>query len=89
MLARIARWALAPLALATAFTTVIAPPSGAVTGPNIAKDFEHPYVGLVAFYDRTWNDKWTSTPVTDVHPWTDEYSNLAGVILWRRPSSQE
>ena len=52
MLARIARWALAPLALATAFTTVIAPPSGAVTGPNIAKDFEHPYVGLVAFYDQ-------------------------------------
>ena len=52
MLARIARWALAPLALATAFTTVIAPPSGAVTGPNIQKDFEHPYVGLVAFYDQ-------------------------------------
>jgi len=52
MLARIARWALVPLALATAFTTVIAPPSGAVTGPNIAKDFEHPYVGLVAFYDQ-------------------------------------
>ena len=51
MLARIARWALAPLALATAFTTVIAPPSGAVTGPNIQKDFVHEYVGLVAFYD--------------------------------------
>ena len=52
MLARIARWALVPLALATAFGAVIAPPSGAVTGPNIAKDFTHEYVGLVAFYDQ-------------------------------------
>ena len=51
MLARLIRWVLAPLALAVAFTTVAAPPSGAVTGPNIVKDFEHEYVGLVAFYD--------------------------------------
>ena len=51
MLARITRWVLAPLALAMAFTTLLAPPSGAVTGPNIAADFEHEYVGLVAFYD--------------------------------------
>jgi V8-like Glu-specific endopeptidase len=53
MLARLTRWALVPLALATAFTTVLAPPSGAITGPNIAKDFEHDYVGLVAFYDQS------------------------------------
>ena len=51
MLARLTRWVLAPLALAMAFTALIAPPSGAVTGPNIAADFEHEYVGLVAFYD--------------------------------------
>ena len=51
MLARLTRWALVPLALATAFTTVLAPSSGAITGPNIQKDFEHEYVGLVAFYD--------------------------------------
>jgi hypothetical protein len=55
MLARIARWALAPLALATAFTAVLAPPSGAITGPNIQKDFVHDYVGLVAFYDGDGN----------------------------------
>ena len=51
MLARLIRWVLAPLALAMAFATVAAPPSGAVTGPNIVEDFEHEYVGLVAFYD--------------------------------------
>ena len=51
MLKRTTRWVLAPLALAMAFTTLLAPPSGAVTGPNIAADFEHEYVGLVAFYD--------------------------------------
>jgi hypothetical protein len=55
MLSRIARWVLAPLALATAFTTVTAPPSGAITGPNIQKDFVHEYVGLVAFYDADGN----------------------------------
>lgn len=31
-------------------TTVTAPPAAAITG-NYVKDFEHPYVGLVAFYD--------------------------------------
>jgi hypothetical protein len=37
------------LSLAAAGLT--AAPSGAVTGKNIVKDFEHEYVGLVAFYD--------------------------------------
>ena len=48
---RLTRFGLLPLALAMAFSTVWAPPSGAVTGPNIQKDFTHEYVGLVAFYD--------------------------------------
>ena len=51
MLARLARLALVPLALAMASTALLAPPSGAVTGKNIVEDFEHEYVGLVAFYD--------------------------------------
>src|SRR5829696_8277143 len=52
MLKTIARLALVPLALALASTSLLAPPqSGAVTGRNIVDDFEHPYVGLVAFYD--------------------------------------
>ena len=51
MLKKVGRWALVPLALATASITLLAPSSGAVTGPNIAEDFEHEYVGLVAFYD--------------------------------------
>jgi len=51
MLKRLVRWGLAPLVLAMACTALIAPPSGAVTGPNVVKDFEHEYVGLVAFYD--------------------------------------
>jgi Trypsin len=51
MLKRIARWAILPLALATASITLLAPPATAVTGPNIAPDLEHEYVGLVAFYD--------------------------------------
>ena len=51
MLKSLVRWGLAPLALAMACTALIAPPSGAVTGPNVVKDFEHEYVGLVAFYD--------------------------------------
>jgi hypothetical protein len=52
MLKTIARLALVPLALALASTSLLAPPqSGAVTGKNIVDDFEHPYVGLVAFYD--------------------------------------
>ena len=51
MLKRLTRFGLVPLALAMAFTILWAPPSGAVTGPNITEDFEHEYVGLVAFYD--------------------------------------
>jgi hypothetical protein len=51
MLRRFTRWALVPLALATASATLLAPSAGAVTGPNVVKDFEHEYVGLVAFYD--------------------------------------
>lgn len=51
MLKRLARWTLVPLALALTSTALLAPPSGAITGPNIVKDFEHEYVGLVAFYD--------------------------------------
>ena len=51
MRAQLIRTALAPLALALASTALITSPSAAVTGPNIAEDFEHEYVGLVAFYD--------------------------------------
>lgn len=51
MIKRFARWALIPLAVTAAFTTMTAAPSVAVTGPNISKDYEHEYVGLVAFYD--------------------------------------
>jgi len=51
MLRNLARWALAPLALVLAHAALIAAPSTAVTGPNIVEDFEHEYVGLVAFYD--------------------------------------
>ena len=51
MLRRFTRWALVPLALATASATLLAPSAGAVTGPNVVEDFEHEYVGLVAFYD--------------------------------------
>jgi hypothetical protein len=48
---RLARLALVTLALVMASTSLLAPPSGAVTGKNIVPDFEHEYVGLVAFYD--------------------------------------
>ena len=51
MFKTLARLALVPLALAMASTALLAPPSGAVTGKNIVEDFEHEYVGLVAFYD--------------------------------------
>ncbi|MGC5222680.1 trypsin-like serine protease [Micromonospora sp. DT81.3] len=51
MLARFGRWVLAPLALAMTATALVATPAGAITGPNITEDFEHEYVGLVAFYD--------------------------------------
>jgi hypothetical protein len=51
MLVTLTRWALAPLVLALASTGLMTAPSGAVTGPNIVEDFDHEYVGLVAFYD--------------------------------------
>ena len=51
MLNKLVRLSLVPLTLAMASTALLAPPSGAVTGPNIVEDFEHEYVGLVAFYD--------------------------------------
>lgn len=38
------------LTVVLAWLTVSAAPSGAITG-NYVDDFEHPYVGLVAFYD--------------------------------------
>jgi len=38
------------LTVVLAWLTVSAAPSGAITG-NYVEDFEHPYVGLVAFYD--------------------------------------
>lgn len=34
------------------------------------------------------NDKWLASPVSTVRPWTDDYSNLAGVIIWTRPPSE-
>lgn len=51
MVKRFTRWALVPLAVTTVLTTVTAAPSVGITGPNIVKDYEHEYVGLVAFYD--------------------------------------
>ncbi|WP_426321155.1 trypsin-like serine protease [Microbacterium sp. E-13] len=51
MLSRFARWALLPTALAVTATALVAAPAGAITGPNVVEDFEHKYVGLVAFYD--------------------------------------
>ncbi len=51
MMKKFSRWVLLPLTLATAGITLLAPSSAAVTGPNVVKDFEHEYVGLVGFYD--------------------------------------
>ena len=51
MLGRVARWVIAPIALMLAAAGLMAAPSSAVTGPNIAPDYEHTYVGLIAFYD--------------------------------------
>jgi len=48
--ARIARWVIAPIALALASTGLMATPSNAITG-NFVPDFEHEYVGLIVFYD--------------------------------------
>jgi hypothetical protein len=50
MLARTARRIVASIALAFAITGLTATPSGAITG-NFVPDFEHEYVGLIAFYD--------------------------------------
>jgi Trypsin len=55
MLRRAVRWLLAPIALALAMVGLTASPSGAVTGPNIAPDNTHTYVGLIAFYDAEGN----------------------------------
>jgi len=51
MLRRILRWAVAPIALALAMTGFVSTPAGAITG-NFVPDFEHEYVGLIAFYDQ-------------------------------------
>jgi spermidine synthase len=34
-------------------------------------------------------DAWRTSPPSTVRPWTDDYSNLAGVIVWRRSLSEE
>ena len=44
------RRTLALVALAAGLLTLGASPAGAITG-NYQRDFAHPYVGLVAFYD--------------------------------------
>jgi len=48
---RLARLLWAPLALALATAGLVASPAAAITGPNLAPDTEHTYVGLIAFYD--------------------------------------
>lgn len=48
---------LAAVAAAVAFAAVGVAPAGAVTG-NFVNDFEHPYVGLVAFYDSNDQFMW-------------------------------
>ena len=50
MLRRVIRWVLAPIVLALAMIGLVATPSSAITG-NAVPDFEHPYVGLIVFYD--------------------------------------
>lgn len=42
---------IASLAAVAALTAAIAAPAAAITGPNLVDDFEHPFVGLVVFYD--------------------------------------
>jgi hypothetical protein len=49
--ARLTRLLMVPFALVLSATGLTATPAGAVTGPNIERDFVHTYVGLVAFYD--------------------------------------
>ncbi|CUR58830.1 putative S1 family peptidase [metagenome] len=51
MSSKVVRLALLPLALVLASASLLAAPTGAVTGKNIVRDVEHDYVGLVAFYD--------------------------------------
>ena len=58
MLGRFARWALAPIVLGLAMVGLVATPSQAVTGPNIAVDTTHDYVGLVTFYDANGDFLW-------------------------------
>jgi len=50
MRVRIARWVVAPIALALAAMGLMASPSQAITG-GFTPDFDHEYVGLIAFYD--------------------------------------
>jgi Trypsin len=50
MLRRVIRWVLAPIVLALAMIGLVATPSSAITG-NFVPDYEHPYVGLIVFYD--------------------------------------
>ena len=52
MLGKIIRRVLAPVVLALAMTGLVATPSGAITG-NFVPDYEHPYVGLIVFYDQS------------------------------------
>lgn len=51
MLSKVSRWAMLPAAVAVVAAALVATPASAITGPNITEDFEHEYVGLVAFYD--------------------------------------
>ena len=48
---RLIRLILAPVVLALASVGLIAGPTAAITGLNLAPDNEHTYVGLIAFYD--------------------------------------
>ena len=54
MLARLARWVLAPLVLAVASTALLAPPSGAVTGPNMSRRFRASLRRSRRFLRRRW-----------------------------------
>ena len=51
MLGRFVRWAMAPIVLALAMMGAMATPAAAITG-NVVPDYEHEYVGLIAFYDQ-------------------------------------
>jgi len=64
---RLARLLLAPVALALAPFGLVASPAAAITGPNLAPDNEHTYVGLIAFYDETgtFSHRCTGTLLSD------------------------